>query len=65
MTQSANHTPRRSLLFVPANNGRALSKAQSLPADAVAVDLEDAVAEADKDTAREALPGIVLSLIHI
>ncbi len=62
MSQSADHTPRRSVLFVPANNGRAIAKAPSLPADAVAIDLEDAVAEDDKDAARAALAGIVDSL---
>lgn len=39
---------RRSMLFVPVNNARALDKAQSLPADAIIVDLEDAVADHEK-----------------
>jgi citrate lyase subunit beta / citryl-CoA lyase len=46
--------PRRSALFVPGANARALEKARTLPADAVIVDLEDAVAPAAKVAAREA-----------
>lgn len=44
--------PRRSVLYVPAANARALEKAHALAADAVIVDLEDAVAPAMKDAAR-------------
>ncbi len=36
--------PRRSVLYMPAANDRALEKAQSIPADAIIFDLEDAVA---------------------
>lgn len=46
--------PRRSVLYVPAANARALEKARSLPADALIVDLEDAIAPAAKDSARSA-----------
>lgn len=42
----------RSLLFLPASNPRAVDKARSLDADLVVLDLEDAVAEADKAGAR-------------
>lgn len=49
----------RSLLFVPANNRRALEKAQSLPADNVAIDLEDAVAADEKEALREQLPSLI------
>ncbi|MEM9999769.1 MAG: CoA ester lyase [Pseudomonadota bacterium] len=45
----------RSVLYVPADNERALAKAASLDCDAVIFDLEDAVAPAAKETAREAL----------
>jgi citrate lyase subunit beta/citryl-CoA lyase len=45
--------PRRSVLFMPASNARALDKARALPADAVVFDLEDAVAPGAKDQARE------------
>ena len=44
--------PRRSALYVPGANARALEKARGLPADAVIVDLEDAVAPAMKEAAR-------------
>ena len=43
----------RSLLFVPGNNARKLEKAGSLGADLVVIDLEDAVAEAEKTGARK------------
>jgi citrate lyase subunit beta/citryl-CoA lyase len=45
--------PRRSVLFMPASNARALDKARTLPADAVVFDLEDAVAPDAKDAARD------------
>jgi citrate lyase subunit beta/citryl-CoA lyase len=44
--------PRRSVLFVPGDNRRALAKARALPADALIFDLEDAVAPAAKEGAR-------------
>jgi citrate lyase subunit beta / citryl-CoA lyase len=43
--------PRRSLLFVPGSNPRALEKARALPADGLIFDLEDAVAPAAKEKA--------------
>src|SRR2546427_12157947 len=43
---------RRSLLYVPGSNPRALEKARSLPADGLIIDLEDAVAAAAKEEAR-------------
>ena len=51
--------PLRSVLFVPAENARALRKARDLAADAVIIDLEDGVAESGKLEAREAaLPAL-------
>jgi citrate lyase subunit beta / citryl-CoA lyase len=44
--------PRRSVLYVPGSNPRAIAKAQSLPADAVILDLEDSVAPEAKMAAR-------------
>ena len=44
--------PRRSVLYVPADNPRALAKARVLPADCLILDLEDAVAPSAKDDAR-------------
>lgn len=46
--------PRRSALFLPASNARAIEKARGLPCDVVILDLEDAVAPAQKATARDA-----------
>ncbi len=45
--------PRRSALYMPASNARALEKARTLPADAIILDLEDAVAPEAKISARE------------
>ena len=44
--------PYRSALYMPGSNARALEKARTLPADAVILDLEDAVAPDQKATAR-------------
>ena len=44
--------PRRSVLFMPGSNARALDKARTLPADALVLDLEDAVAPDAKARAR-------------
>ncbi len=44
--------PRRSVLYMPGANERALEKAKSLPADAIIFDLEDAVAPDAKIEAR-------------
>ena len=45
--------PRRSLLYMPGSNARAMEKARELPADGVILDLEDAVAPDAKAKARE------------
>ncbi len=45
--------PRRSVLYMPGSNARALEKAKTLPADCFIFDLEDAVAPDVKQTARE------------
>ncbi|MFQ5565516.1 MAG: HpcH/HpaI aldolase/citrate lyase family protein [Paracoccaceae bacterium] len=44
--------PRRSVLYMPGSNERALEKARGLPADGLILDLEDAVGIAEKETAR-------------
>ncbi len=44
--------PRRSVLYMPGSNVRALEKAKTLPADALILDLEDAVAPDAKEVAR-------------
>ncbi len=48
-----NIRPRRSVLYMPGSNARAMEKARELPVDAVIFDLEDAVAPDAKATARE------------
>ena len=50
---TADLRPRRSVLYMPAANERALEKAKGLPADALIFDLEDAVAPDAKSEARE------------
>jgi citrate lyase subunit beta/citryl-CoA lyase len=44
--------PRRSVLYMPGSNARALEKAKSIPADGLILDLEDAVAPEAKEAAR-------------
>ncbi|SFU09741.1 CoA ester lyase [Mesorhizobium sp. YR577] len=58
MTQETRLYLRRSVLYVPASNDKALAKLASLACDAVIIDLEDAVAPAEKIAAREKL-GII------
>ena len=53
MTRSVR--PRRSVLYMPGSNPRALEKARSLPADGLIFDLEDAVAPESKHQARIAV----------
>ena len=55
MTAVTRFRPRRSCLYVPGANARALQKAKSLPADAFILDLEDAVAPDEKAGARDAV----------
>ena len=50
---TANARPRRSVLYMPGSNARALEKGRALPADALILDLEDAVAPDAKETARQ------------
>ncbi len=44
--------PRRSVLYMPGSNARAMEKARTLPVDGIILDLEDAVAPSAKETAR-------------
>ena len=50
---STAYRPRRSVLYMPSSNERALEKAKTLPVDALILDLEDAVAPDAKESARE------------
>jgi citrate lyase subunit beta / citryl-CoA lyase len=51
---STNERPRRSALYLPASNPKAIVKARTLPCDIVVLDLEDAVAPDMKAEARDA-----------
>ena len=51
--------PRRSVLYMPGANERALEKAKTLPADSLILDLEDAVAPEAKIEARERVCAMV------
>ena len=53
-------TPRRSALFMPAHNERAITKARTLDCDVVILDLEDAVAPDTKQRARNTAKAAVL-----
>ena len=53
--------PRRSVLYMPAANERALEKAKTIPADAIIFDLEDAVAPDAKPAARDRAVAAVTS----
>jgi citrate lyase subunit beta / citryl-CoA lyase len=52
--------PRRSVLYMPGSNARALEKARELPVDGVILDLEDAVAPDAKSMARELIKKTLL-----
>ena len=53
MQPMSTYRPRRSVLYMPAANERALEKAKDIQADALIFDLEDAVAPDSKEIARE------------
>ncbi|RZK82930.1 MAG: CoA ester lyase [Methylobacterium sp.] len=52
---------RRSVLYMPGSNQRALDKAKTLPADCLILDLEDAVSMEEKDLARDQVCAAVKS----
>ncbi len=53
MTDTTTFRPRRSVLYMPSSNERALEKAKTLPVDGLILDLEDAVAPDAKPGARD------------
>lgn len=57
----ATFRPRRSALYMPGSNPRALEKARDLPCDVVIMDLEDAVTPDAKEQARETVAGALLT----
>ena len=58
---TASVRPRRSVLYMPGSNPRALEKAKSLPADALILDLEDSVSPDAKAQARDLVSQAVQS----
>jgi len=58
---SENLRPRRSVLYMPGANERALEKAKGIPADSLILDLEDAVAPDAKADARNRVSAAVRS----
>ena len=59
----ASLRPRRSALYVPGSNERAVAKAATVAADVLIFDLEDSVAPAHKESAREAVAASVAALV--
>ena len=59
MSAEQNFRPRRSCLYMPGANPRALEKAKSLAADMLILDLEDAVAPDAKSEARDVISSAV------
>jgi citrate lyase subunit beta/citryl-CoA lyase len=57
----AGFRPRRSVLYMPSSNARALEKARTIPCDGLILDLEDAVAPDAKPAARDAACAAVRS----
>jgi citrate lyase subunit beta/citryl-CoA lyase len=58
----ASPRPRRSALYVPGSNARAIAKLREVPADVIIFDLEDSVSPAQKEPAREAVARAVAEL---
>ncbi len=54
-----NHRPRRSCLYTPGINAKAMAKSKSLPVDNIILDLEDAIAPDLKSTARDLVADMV------
>ena len=61
MFDAAPVTPRRSVLYMPGANDKALEKAKTLPTDAIIFDTEDSVAPDMKAVAREKVAAAVAS----
>ncbi len=55
----ATPRPRRSALYIPGSNARALDKGRTIPADVLILDLEDAVAPEAKEMARASVAAAV------
>ncbi len=60
-----NARPRRSALYVPGANARAVAKAKTVAADVIIFDLEDAVATSQKEKARDAVAAAVAEMVAL
>ena len=56
--------PRRSVLYVPGSNAKALKKSSTLDVDALIYDLEDSVALSAKEDARKSIVNIINSGVN-
>jgi citrate lyase beta subunit len=56
--------PRRTVLYVPGSNARALAKAENLPVDCVILDLEDSVIPEAKAEARVQARGALIRTLR-
>ncbi|PRX33747.1 (3S)-malyl-CoA thioesterase [Meinhardsimonia xiamenensis] len=56
---TATHRPYRSVLYIPGSNARAIEKARGLKADALILDLEDAVSPDEKPAARARVSAVL------
>ncbi len=61
MGNNSIHRPRRSCLYTPGINAKAMEKGKSLPADIIMLDLEDAVAPDLKEEARDMVANMIQS----
>ena len=64
MSNPADYRPRRSCLYMPGANARALERAETLPADMLILDLEDAVAPEAKAEARKLVRNAVSEEVY-
>ena len=64
MSSDPAFRPRRSVLYMPGTNERALEKAKTLPVDALILDLEDSVGPDHKETARRNAWRVARTLTH-
>lgn len=58
-----NARPRRSALYVPGSNARAVAKAKTIPADVIIFDLEDSVSAGQKEKARDTVAAAVAEMV--
>jgi citrate lyase subunit beta/citryl-CoA lyase len=59
----ASVRPRRSALYIPGSNERAMAKAATMPADVIVFDLEDSIPPGQKEAARDAVANAVAKMV--